>query len=237
LRLGHDGYRVATLDIDPVLARETADLLTAQGCSAMAVTADMRAADDIHTALSWTVAELGPLGVYVNNAGTLRTGPVLDVTIEDFRAVMATNTDAALLGMQAAGRSMVDHARGGSIIVVASNTARQPRMNHAAYCASKAATDMLAKVFALELAQYDIRVNSVCPGSVETDLQRKQWAALGTGPERQIRGDLATYRSGIPLGRLAQPEDVADAVSLLASNDARFITGQSIYVDGGATMF
>lgn len=236
-RLAADGMPVAVLDLDLAAAKETADLITSEGHTAHPVQADMCNPGQIEAAFDEAVRQMGPIGLFVNNAGVLRTGSVLEMPLEDWRTVMTVNSDAAFLGMQAAARRMIAHENRGNIVVIASNTARQPRMNHAAYCASKAATDMLAKVFALELAAHGIRVNSVCPGSVETDLQRAQWAALGTGPEKQINGDPATFRSGIPLGRLAQPEDIADAVALLASDATRFITGQSLYVDGGATMF
>ncbi|MET1156154.1 glucose 1-dehydrogenase [Arthrobacter sp.] len=236
-RLAREGMPVAVLDLDLAAASETADLITSEGHAARPVRADMCSPEQIEAAFDDVVQHLGPIGLFVNNAGVLRTGSVLEMSLEDWRTVMTVNSEAAFLGMQAAARRMVAHENGGNIVVIASNTARQPRMNHAAYCASKASTDMLAKVFALELAAQGIRVNSVCPGSVETDLQRAQWAALGTGPEKQIKGDPETFRSGIPLGRLAQPEDIADAVAILASDAARFITGQSLYVDGGATMF
>jgi 2,3-dihydro-2,3-dihydroxybenzoate dehydrogenase len=236
-RLAQDGMPVAVLDLDLAGAMETADIIASEGYTAHPVQADMSQPDQIEAAFDEAVHQLGPIGLFVNNAGVLRTGSVLEMSLDDWRTVMTVNSDAVFLGMRAAARRMVAGENGGNIVVVSSNTARQPRMNHAAYCASKASSDMLAKVFALELAAHGIRVNSVCPGSVETDLQRAQWAALGTGPEKQIKGDPETFRSGIPLGRLAQPEDIADAVAMLASDAARFITGQSLYVDGGATMF
>jgi 2,3-dihydro-2,3-dihydroxybenzoate dehydrogenase len=93
----------------------------------------------------------------------------------------------------------------------------------------------MAKCLALELAEHDIRVNTLCPGSCDTDLQRKQWERLGVGPERQIKGSLEKFRSGIPMGRLAMPEDVADMAVMLASPASRFVTGKSITVDGGQT--
>ena len=109
-------------------------------------------------------------------------------------------------------------------------------MDLGAYCASKAATDMMARCLALELAAEAIRVNTLCPGSCDTELQREQWRRLGIGPERQINGDPAKFRTGIPMGRLTTPEDVADLAVVLASDTARFVTGQSWHVDGGQTL-
>lgn len=236
LRLGATAP-VAVLDLDAAAAEETAELITKNGGQAAAVPVDMCAEDQVRAALRNAVEAVGPVATFVNNAGVLRTGSVLDMSFDQWRTVQATNSDAAFLGMREAARHMVEAGRGGAMIVIASNCARVPRMNHVAYCTSKASTDMLAKVFALELAQHGIRVNAVCPGSVETELQRQQWEALGIGPDKQIRGDLDTYRTGIPLGRLAQPDDIADVVAFLASASARFMIGQSVFVDGGATMF
>ncbi|WP_271215021.1 SDR family oxidoreductase, partial [Pseudonocardia halophobica] len=121
-------------------------------------------------------------------------------------------------------------------VVLTSNCARTPRMGLGAYCASKAATDMMARCLALELAAHRVRVNSLCPGSCDTELQRAQWVALGIGPERQIQGDPTSFRTGIPWGRLATPQDVAETALFLASDAAGFVTGQSLHVDGGQTL-
>jgi 2,3-dihydro-2,3-dihydroxybenzoate dehydrogenase len=95
---------------------------------------------------------------------------------------------------------------------------------------------MMARCLALELAGDGIRVNTLCPGSCDTELQREQWRRLGIGPERQINGDPAKFRTGIPMGRLTTPQDVADLAVVLASDASRFVTGQSWHVDGGQTL-
>ena len=151
-------------------------------------------------------------------------------------AQFAVNTRAAFLSVRAAAGHMRARGGPGSIVVVTSNCARTPRMDLGAYCASKAATDMMARCLALELAGEGIRVNTLCPGSCDTELQRVQWRKLGVGPERQIQGDPAKYRTGIPMGRLTTPQDVADLALVLASDSTRFVTGQSWHVDGGQTL-
>lgn len=225
------GATVAVIDRDGDTARQAA-----QEVEGLAVTADLTDRDQVDEAMRQVVGEYGAPDVFVNNAGILRAGNLLDTRVEDWDEQFAVNTRAAYLSVRAAGRAMVEGDRGGSIVVVTSNCADTPRMDLGAYCASKAATDMMAKCLALELAAHQIRVNTLCPGSCDTELQRQQWARLGIGPERQIDGDPAKYRTGIPMGRLTRPEDVASLAVVLASDLARFVTGQSWHVDGGQTL-
>jgi 2,3-dihydro-2,3-dihydroxybenzoate dehydrogenase len=224
------GATVAILDRDGDSAKEAAHRL-----DGVSVCADLTEPKQVERALQEVVDALGVPDVFVNNAGILRAGPLLASEVEDWDAQFAVNTRAAYLCVRAAARHMVD-TRGGSIVLVTSNCARTPRMDLGAYCASKAATDMMAKCLAMELASQDIRVNTLCPGSCDTELQREQWRRLGIGPERQIHGDQHKFRSGIPMGRLTTPEDVADLAVVLASDSTRFVTGQSWHVDGGQTM-
>ena len=126
----------------------------------------------------------------------------------------------------------------GSIVTVASNAAGIPRTSMAAYAASKAAAVMFTKCLGLEVAPLGVRCNTVSPGSTLTDMQRGMWT---TGDEeaavrRVVEGDAKTYRTGIPLGRIADPSDIADAVAFLVSDRARHITMHDLYVDGGATL-
>jgi 2,3-dihydro-2,3-dihydroxybenzoate dehydrogenase len=237
LALAAHGASVVVLDQNLPGAEKTAGLIAERGGSATAVQADVTDAGQVERGVSEAVAALGGLDLFVNNAGILRPGPLLESSVEDWDAQFAVNTRGAYLCLRAAAGRMVADGSQGSILLVTSNCARVPRMDLGAYCASKAATDMLAKCLAIELAGRSIRVNTLCPGSCDTELQREQWQRLGIGPERQIHGDLEKFRSGIPLGRLAAPEDVADMAVMLASDAARFVTGQSIYVDGGQTMF
>jgi 2,3-dihydro-2,3-dihydroxybenzoate dehydrogenase len=130
-------------------------------------------------------------------------------------------------------------ARGrGSIVTVASNAGGIPRTGMAAYAASKAASVMFTKCLGLEVAGQGVRCNTVSPGSTLTDMQRGMWAAgdEDASARRVIEGDPAAYRTGIPLGRIADPADIADAVVFLASDRARHITMHDLYVDGGATL-
>ncbi|NBE56641.1 2,3-dihydro-2,3-dihydroxybenzoate dehydrogenase [Streptomyces boluensis] len=177
---------------------------------------------------------VGPLDILVNVAGVLRAAPVVDLTDTDWAETFAVNTTGVFHTSRAAARLMGGR-RSGSIVTVGSNAAGVPRSSMAAYAASKAAATMFTKCLGLELARSQVRCNVVSPGSTDTAMQRQLWsdeaAARGV-----IEGDPSTYRVGIPLGRIAAPSDIADAVVFLVSDRARHITMHDLYVDGGATL-
>ncbi|MEU8386100.1 2,3-dihydro-2,3-dihydroxybenzoate dehydrogenase [Streptosporangium sp. NPDC048865] len=173
--------------------------------------------------------ELGPIGVLVNVAGVLRTGAVTEIGADDWAQVFAVNAGGVLHTVRAVARRMIPR-RGGAIVTVASNAAGVPRVGMAAYAASKAAAVMFTRCAGLELARHGIRCNVVSPGSTDTAMQ------AGLDPRAVLEGDPSSYRVGIPLGRLADPGDVAEAVLFLASDRARHITMHDLYVDGGATL-
>ncbi|WP_411145678.1 2,3-dihydro-2,3-dihydroxybenzoate dehydrogenase [Streptomyces sp. x-80] len=176
----------------------------------------------------------GPLDILVNVAGVLRTAPVVELTDQDWDDTFAVNTTGVFQLSRAVARTMTTR-RSGCIVTVGSNAAGVPRAGMAAYAASKAAATLFTKCLGLELARSGVRCNVVSPGSTDTPMQRQLW----TGPEardRIIDGDPESYRVGIPLGRIAEPRDIAEAVGFLVSDRARHITMHDLYVDGGATL-
>ncbi|MGY5006175.1 2,3-dihydro-2,3-dihydroxybenzoate dehydrogenase [Streptomyces griseus] len=177
---------------------------------------------------------LGPVDVLVNVAGILRTGPAAVLSAQDWADTFAVNTTGVFHVSQAVAPLMA--ARGsGAVVTVGSNAAGIPRTGMAAYAASKAAAAMFTKCLGLELAGSGVRCNVVAPGSTDTPMQRALWTDPGA-EQRVIDGDPSTYRTGIPLGRIAAPRDIAETVAFLASDRARHITMQELYVDGGATL-
>ncbi|MFE6614363.1 2,3-dihydro-2,3-dihydroxybenzoate dehydrogenase [Amycolatopsis sp. NPDC057786] len=178
--------------------------------------------------------ELGPIGVGASVAGVLKPGSVCDTSDEDWAATFAVNSTGVFTVLREISRRMVPR-RSGVLVTVGSNAAGVPRSGMAAYAASKAAATMLTRCLGLELAGSGIRCNIVSPGSTDTDMQRLLWTDAN-GADRVIAGNLGQYRVGIPLGRIAEPADIADAVLFLASDRARHITMQNLYVDGGATL-
>lgn len=179
-------------------------------------------------------AEWGPIEIGVNIAGVLATGLVADTTDTDWHRVFAVNTQGVFHLSRALARRMTLRRRG-SIVTVSSNAAGVPRHGMAAYAASKAAATMFTRCLGLELAPHGIRCNIVAPGSTLTPMQTGMWADEN-GAGRVIAGSPETFKAGIPLGKLATPEDIADAVLFLLSDRAAHITMADIYVDGGATL-
>ncbi|MER5872755.1 2,3-dihydro-2,3-dihydroxybenzoate dehydrogenase [Streptomyces sp. NPDC002044] len=178
--------------------------------------------------------ELGPVDILVNVAGILRAAPVAELTDEDWTATFGVNAQGVFFVSRAVVPGMAERGSG-SVVTVASNAAGIPRAGMAAYAASKAAAVMFTKCLGLEYARSGVRCNVVAPGSTHTPMQWGLWTDPDA-PARVLDGDLASYRTGIPLGRIADPADIADAVVFLASEQARHITMQDLYVDGGATL-
>jgi len=189
-------------------------------------------------AMAERVAELearwGAIDYLVNVAGVLAMAPALSLTPAQWQHSFAVNTHGPFFLSQAVGGRMAARG-GGAIVTVGSNAGRTPRVQMAAYGASKAATLSWMRTLGLELASQGVRCNLVSPGSTDTRMQRQLWQD-DSGPARVIAGSLADYRLGIPLGRLCQPEQVADAVLFLLSEQAAQITLHDLRVDGGATL-
>ncbi|MEU7043613.1 2,3-dihydro-2,3-dihydroxybenzoate dehydrogenase [Streptomyces varsoviensis] len=226
------GAEVAALDATPdgIKALET-EFGPARVTAHLADVTDSAAVERVMDDVERTA---GPLDILVNVAGVLHTAPVVDLTDEDWNATFAVNTTGVFNTCRAAARRMSER-RAGCVVTVGSNAAGVPRTSMAAYAASKAAATMFTKCLGLELARSGIRCNVVSPGSTDTAMQRGMWTDA-QAPLRVIDGDPATYRVGIPLGRIAEPSDIAEAVAFLASDRARHITMHDLYVDGGATL-
>jgi NAD(P)-dependent dehydrogenase (short-subunit alcohol dehydrogenase family) len=220
--LAQEGCRVAINYIGaPDQADETVRELTGIGVDAFAVKADVRIAADVRAMMDAAAARFGRLDVLVNNAAVQREGAFLDVTEDDWDLVIDTNLKGCFLCTQAAARHMIATG-GGSIVNIGSGCNHVPFPTLVAYTASKGGIEMLTKVASLSLAPHQIRVNCVAPGAILVERTRHELP--------DYAGQFARIT---PMGRVGMPEDIADVVVFLASDASRFITGQTIGVDGG----
>jgi len=179
-------------------------------------------------------AAVGPIALAASVAGVLHVGEVAGTSDEDWRRVFAANANGVFHVGRALARVMSPR-RQGAIVTVSSNAAGVPRHGMAAYAASKAAATMFSRCLGLELAPLGIRCNIVAPGSTLTPMQTGMWYDA-QGAERVIAGNLDTYKAGIPLRKLATPEDIAHSVMFLLSDQAGHVAMSDLYVDGGATL-
>ena len=222
LALARAGCRVAVnYYVEPERAEETVKDLTALGVDAIAVRADVGIGSEVRRMIEDVVGAFGALDILVNNAGVQTWTPLLEVTEEEWDLVIRTNLRGTFLCTQAAARLMKDSG-GGAIVNIGSGCNRVPFPGLVAYTASKGGIEMLTKVSAVELAPHGIRVNCVAPGAVEVERTRLE-----------LPDYAGTWGRLTPLGRVGVPDDIAAAVVFLAGRDASFITGQTIWVDGG----
>jgi 2,3-dihydro-2,3-dihydroxybenzoate dehydrogenase len=234
LALARQGATVAAVDRDAERLCARVDSLTATGLRVSAFPADVTSSAAVEEIVDQAERNVGPLDCLVNAAGVLRPARAEDLTDEDWRSTFAVNVDGVFHVSRAVARRMKGRKRG-AIVTIASNAAGTPRMDMAAYAASKAAATMFTKTLGLELAGHGIRCNVVAPGSTDTQMLRRLWVDE-SGRDGTLFGAPSAFRVGIPLGKLARPEDVADAVIFLLSERAAHITMQDLTVDGGATL-
>ncbi|ACO78398.1 short chain dehydrogenase [Azotobacter vinelandii CA] len=215
------GARVALLDRNPAVETVAAGL----GSGHLGVALDVRQLDEIQAAVERVVAAFGQIDYLVNSAGVARLDKALDVDEESWDITLDINLKASFFAAQAVARHMRERGAG-RIVNLASQAAVIGLDRHAAYCASKAAIVGLTKVLAMEWAEHGITVNAVSPTIVETELGKQAWAGeVGERAKQQI-----------PVGRFAQPEEVASLVLYLLSDAAAMITGENVVIDGGYTI-
>lgn len=215
-RLAEDGARVLMADIDAAIEAAAQDL------GQPYIRSDIASGDGRAALMAKADEMFDSLDILVNNAGVLRKATLLELTEEDYELVMGVNAKAALFMTQAAARRMVTQRRG-AIINISSVNALLAIPDQIPYSISKGAVRQLTNVTALALAPYGVRVNAVGPGTIRTAM-----VAQAAGPDAQ-----ALVLSRTPLRRMGEPEEIAAVVSFLASDEASYITGQTIYADGG----
>jgi NAD(P)-dependent dehydrogenase (short-subunit alcohol dehydrogenase family) len=237
LELAGLGADVAVAELNAAAAEETAAEVKQTGRGALALRADVTSADDRKAMVDETLKTFGRIDILVNNAGIYRSATPLEITEEHWDTVLGVNARAVLFCAQAVLPTMLA-ARRGVIINLASMAGKVASPNGLPYAVSKAAVISLTRSLAAAYAGGGIRVNCVCPGFVDTDMwaqidREVGVARLGKQPGEYWQERVAT----IPLGRGAQPADVANVVGFLATSKADYLTGQAINVTGGLVMY
>jgi NAD(P)-dependent dehydrogenase (short-subunit alcohol dehydrogenase family) len=236
VRLAAEGADVVIADILEERGRATAEQIVATGGRASFVNLDVTKEDAWEAALTHLRECYGALHILLNNAGIGRPAPLTEMSYDTFRLIFAINVDGMFLGMKHA-IPLIAASGGGSIMNLSSAASKKVYANMSAYCASKAGIAQLTKVAALECAQNrtKIRVNSIHPGIVETPAW-KHLGALEGAPASTVIDLDAMAAATVPLGHKAVPDDIANVVLFLASDESAYITGAEFVVDGGQVL-
>jgi 2-hydroxycyclohexanecarboxyl-CoA dehydrogenase len=226
-RLCATGMGVALCDVDADGVRAAAAQLAAGGRRTLAVPLDVSDGAAVRAAVARVTAELGPVGVLVNNAGIDEIGPFLESREETWDRLIAVNLKGTLLCSRAVLDGMIERGDG-RIVNLGSDAGRVGSTGEAVYSATKGGVIAFTKTLAREVAKHGIRVNCVCPGPTDTALL----AQVGAYSQKLYEG----LARAIPLRRLGEPDEIAAVVAFLVSDDARYVTGQTLSVNGGLTM-
>ena len=223
-RFAREGAKVLCADIDETAALSVAEEIAADGGTAAACRTDIRDADNVSAMIEFALERFGALNIMINNAGAGAQKHFIETPLETLRAMLDVNVIGTFLCAQAAARQMMN-AGGGAIVNFSSHSGLLGSSGRAAYAASKGGIIAMTRVMAVDLAAHKIRVNAIAPGPIDVPRSRKQH----TGERREA------WQRAVPLGRYGAPEEVAGAALFLASDDASYVTGQTIAVDGGFT--
>lgn len=218
-----EGARVMIADVAAEQAKEAADVIMDDGGQASALSIDVTNAQDVQRMIQNTLELFGSVDVLVNNAGVIGRYDILDVTEAEWDRIMTVNLKGTFLCAQAAARQMVKQGQG-NIINIASIAAESMDPVIVPYCASKGAVRTLTKGMALALAKRGVRVNAIGPGPIYTNLNRDKL---------DVPANMAAVVSHIPMGRVGRPDDLTGSAIFLASDESAYVTGITLYVDGG----
>lgn len=230
-----NGAKIVGLGRTAGRLEKMAESVQARGGQAMPLTCDVSDELQVQSAVQTAVQHFGAIDVLVNNAGFAPSAPapIIETDIGEWNRVLATSLTGAMICAKHVARQLVPRGTG-AIVNVTSLAGKLPRQGLAPYSAAKAGLEHLTRVLALELATHGIRANAVSPGTVRTEHLEAELAERGASFDERVTGSLDRFRSPILLGRVGEPADPAAAVLFLASEAASFITGQVLYVDGGA---
>ena len=230
MRLAQEGAKVVVnYRSSPDEAKEVVNKIEQQGGEAIVIQADVSQIDQSKQLVEKTVEKYGQLDILVSNAGIEHFGKLEEITLEDFNRVFSVNVAGQLFVAQAAAAYL---PRGGRIVLTSSVSAKISVFYHTLYAASKAAVSAMVRNLAPELGQRGITINAIAPGGTATDMAEKNAKRYSHPALKDVPPDVLLKSTGA-LQRLAQPEEIAAAVAFLVSNDASYVTGSTLAVDGG----
>jgi NAD(P)-dependent dehydrogenase (short-subunit alcohol dehydrogenase family) len=227
LLFAHEGAAVGIVDLNQEAGQEVAREISTAGGHAIFLRADVTRPADCRRVVERTVLEFGGIHILFNNAGMIRRASVVEISEEDWDAVMAVNVKSIFL-MSREVIPIMAREKGGSIINTASGWGLAGGPRAAAYCASKGAVVLMTKAMAIDHGRHNIRVNCICPGDTDTAMLRSEARQLGEAEDRFL-SDSARR----PLGRVGAPSEIAHAALYLAGEASSFVTGAAVVVDGG----
>ena len=217
-----EGAVVVIADVNFEAAKASADAIAATGARTLPLSVDVADPASVQSMISAILKDYGRIDILMNNAGVGGNTPFLETSLEDWNRIVSINLTGAFLVAQAAAREMVKSG-GGKIVNIASLSGQRGANGRAAYGSAKAGLELLTKVMAVELAAHNINVNNIAPGAIETEMAK-------FAHDAETR---AAYNYLIPMTRYGTPEEVADAAVFLCSDEARYVHGHTLNVDGG----
>jgi NAD(P)-dependent dehydrogenase (short-subunit alcohol dehydrogenase family) len=229
LLFAREGASVAVIDRDLPGAKAAVEEIVGASGTAIALEADVSKSADVQRMIGATIERFGRLDILYNNAGIMSPGLLHQVSEDEWNRVIAINLSANFLACKYALPELMKH--GGVILCTASVAGLEGRTAHAAYCASKAGVINMIKNVAMDYAKYNIRANCLCPGGVATNISIEALRGLSDAAKER----LAKWSGeSVPMARIAQPDELANAALFLCSDDASFVTGTAMVVDGGS---
>lgn len=231
-RFAEEGASVIIADQDDTAGEALASQISQAGGTAVFAQCDVAERSDMEAAFDLCISRFGRLDILFNNAAVQDTRGLLDTSDEDFDAILRVNLRSVFVGMREAARRMIEYGNGESIVNTSSSFAIVGSPGYAAYHASKGGVSSLTRAAAVGLMDHGIRVNAICPGTVDTPGLRSGAASTADDPEAAMDSYLALQ----PMQRFGRSEEIANAVLFLASDEASFVTGENMVADGGYTI-
>jgi NAD(P)-dependent dehydrogenase (short-subunit alcohol dehydrogenase family) len=231
-RFSEEGASVVVADLDEAAGTALVSEIVETGGKAVFANCDVSERADLEAAFDLCSSRFGRFDILFNNAAVQDTRGILDTTDEDFDRLVRVNLRSVFIGIREAARRMIDHGNGGSIIKTSSTFAIVGSPGYAAYHTTKGGVSSLTRAAAIGLMEHGIRVNAICPGTIDTPGLRLGAANTSADPEAAMR----SYLSLQPMKRFGTPKEIANTVLFLASDEASFVTGENLVADGGYTV-